>query len=209
MVHINIPLTRCKRFGCKNISYYLSHPIINNPRIDLFSMAANAITFSEKIVIERPKDIVWDYVQDFDRIAEWDQTVIEALVTEEAPKTVKLKLVGNVSLSYVYKLENRPNKLSLSFRKVESSVLEHGGITSTFEERSATTMWIQTYTLVFKRAFLMGLRLPYYRWKFGMRVRKAMKNAKEILENIPLQEEDAAKLAQPEDITTVPNSDNA
>ncbi|HRO43579.1 MAG TPA: hypothetical protein PL009_12150 [Flavipsychrobacter sp.] len=165
-------------------------------------MAANAITFTEKIVIERTKEQVWDYTQNSDLITEWDKTVLEATTLEQSPKTVKLKMKENVSITYVYKLENRPNKFSLTYRKVESSVIEHGGITGTFEERSGTTLWIQTCTMVFKRGLFMGLRLPYYRWKYGLQIRKAMQNAKEILENMPVEQPEQGDVK----ITTEPVS---
>jgi uncharacterized protein YndB with AHSA1/START domain len=151
-------------------------------------MAANAITFTEKVVIDRPKDTVWDYTQNYERVTEWDHSIVDASLVQSSPKTVKLKTRDGYSMTIVYKLENRPNKLSLTYRKVESSVIEHGSVTATFEERNGTTLWIQTCTYVFKTGLFMGLKLPYYRWKFGLRIRKAMQNAKEVLESMPLPE---------------------
>ncbi len=146
-------------------------------------MAANAITFSERVVIDRPKEIVWDYTQNTDLLSEWDKSILEAEVIEESPRTIRLQMTGGITMTIMYTLENRPNKLAFTYRKVESPILEHGGCTSTFEERNGTTLWIQSCTLVFKYHVLLGIMLPIYRLRYGKKMKEAMKRAKSVLES--------------------------
>lgn len=168
-------------------------------------MAANAITFTEKIVVDRPKEVVWDYTQNYDNITEWDLSVLEAIVIEQVPRTIKLKMRGDRNVTVVYKLENRPNKLALSYRKLDPNLMEHAGLTAKFEERNGTTLWSQTFTYVFKNGGFMGLKLLYYRWKLGLKARKAMLRAKDMIERIPYNEEtEAASESWEEERLTTP-----
>jgi hypothetical protein len=69
------------------------------------------ITIHHSIYINRPREAVWDFTQDYSLRTEWDKTVIEAKVLQTTPRQiVELKTSGNTMMTFVYKVNDRPIK---------------------------------------------------------------------------------------------------
>ena len=85
-------------------------------------------------------------------------------------------------MTFVYKLDNRPNKTTLAIKKIESPLIEGGGGSWSYEEWEGTTLWTQRNTLVFKNKMHVVLLLPLYRWMLKLQTTAAMRNIKKILE---------------------------
>lgn len=148
-------------------------------------MKKNSITIKQSIFINKPREIVWDYTQNYDNRTKWDDSILEAKVLETSPtRTVQLKAKGNTTMIFVYKLEDRPHKTSLAAREIQSSMMEGGGGSWVYEEQNGGTLWTQTNTIVFKQGFFLSLLNPFFKWAFNGQTKKAMEKAKKIIEQI-------------------------
>src|SRR5438477_1864130 len=112
----------------------------------------NEITFRHSIVVSKPREVVWDFTQNYDKRTTWDSAVLETSVLQTEPnRIVKLRTKGRTTMIFVYKLNERPNKTSLAAREVTSSFVESGGGSWTYEDQGENTLWTQTNTIIFKR----------------------------------------------------------
>jgi hypothetical protein len=136
-------------------------------------------------MVNKPKEVVWDFTQDYENRTKWDSSVLEAVVVQTIPnRIVKLKMKGNTHMTFIYKLDDRPNKTSLVAREVESSMIESGGGSWTYEDESGATIWSQTNTIVLKNNFLLTLSLPFLKWIPEGETRRAMNKGKKIMEQL-------------------------
>lgn len=147
-------------------------------------MKPNQITFRHSILINRPADFVWDYTQNYNNRTKWDSSVIDATVLQTTPnRVVKLKMKGNTSMTFVYKLDDRPNKTTLAVKESISPFIVGGGGSWTYEEQDdGQTRWTQSGSIIFKNNILSKLFMPVYKLAFSMQTKKAMKKAKSIME---------------------------
>jgi hypothetical protein len=141
------------------------------------------LTIHHSILISKPRETVWDYTQNYNKRTIWDSSVLEANVLQIAPNLmVKLRLKGNTTLTYVYKLYDKPNKTTLVSKEISSPIIELIGGSWTYEERAQQTLWTQKGTIVFKNNFLLYLLLPVFKVVVNILTKKAMKNAKREIE---------------------------
>src|SRR5688572_5874741 len=101
----------------------------------------NRITIKHSIIICRPKELVWDYTQNYENRCHWDNTILEATVLQSTPnRIVKLKAKGNTVMTFHYKLDDRPHKTSLiakkSFRLSSNQQAAHGATTKLAKAQS-------------------------------------------------------------------------
>lgn len=145
-------------------------------------MKENAITIKHCVSINKPKELVWDYTQNYDNRQVWDQSVLETTVLQTTPnRIVKLKLKG-ATMTLIYKLDERPNKTTLVAKEITSPIIINAGGSWAYEEQNGKTLWTQTNTIVFKKNIFLNLFLPMYRWFFARLIKKAMTRAKEEIE---------------------------
>ena len=146
-------------------------------------MSRNSITITHSVFINASPEKVWDFTQDYSKRASWDNTVLEAKVLQTDPhREVWLKLKGNSEMTFVYKLDDRPNKTSLVAKDVKSSFITGGGGSWRYEPRDEGTLWTQTNTLVLKPSFGIKLFLFLIRFTMSRQMKIAMLKAKEIME---------------------------
>jgi hypothetical protein len=142
------------------------------------------ITLHHSIYVNKPKAEVWDFTQDYSKRMEWDKSVLEANVIQTLPqRIVRLKTRGNTVMTFVYKLDDRPNKTSLAIKEIESKWIEGGGGSWSYEEDNGGTLWSQTNTLIFKSSLMVRLILPIIRLVFQRQMKTSMQRAKLILES--------------------------
>jgi hypothetical protein len=141
------------------------------------------ITVNHSVFIAKPNEVVWDFTQNYDERKKWDEVVLKATVLQNSPnRIVRLKMKGNTAMTFVYKLDDRPNKTSLAAVEVQSPVIESGGGSWKYEEQNGGTLWTQTNTIVLKKHFLLRLLKPLLRRLFFVQTKKAMQKAKLLLE---------------------------
>ncbi len=152
-------------------------------------MTENRITTRHSILIARPPELVWDYTQNYANRTSWDPMVIETALLQVTPnRIVKLKMKGNTTMTFTYKLDERPYKTSLAAKEIASSFIENAGGYWIYEEQNGNTLWTQTNTIVFKSHFFLKFFSPMYKLIFSMLTKKAMKNAKERIEKLSLNQ---------------------
>ena len=148
-------------------------------------MKQNSITIRSSILIDKPRELVWDYTQNYDNRTKWDDAVLDATVLQTSPnRIVKLLTKGNTIMVLIYKQDERPYKTSLVAREIFSPLIESAGGSWVYEEQNGKTLWQQTNTIIFKKAFAMNLALPFLKIIFSMQTKKAMKKAKKQIEKI-------------------------
>lgn len=148
-------------------------------------MAENGITIRHTILIEKPRDLVWDYTQNYDNRTAWDSSVLEATVLQTRPKRiVKLKMRGNTTMTFIYKLDERPHKTSLAAKEISAPLILNAGGSWIYVEQNGKTLWTQTNTIVFKQNFLFKIFLPIFKLVFSRLIKKAMKKAKQEIEKL-------------------------
>ncbi len=148
-------------------------------------MSRNSITITHSVFINASPDQVWDFTQDYSKRASWDDTVLEAKVLQTVPhREVWLKLKGNSEMTFVYKLDDRPNKTSLVAKDVKSSFIIGGGGFWKYESKNGGTLWTQTNTLVLKPSFGIKLFLFLIRFTMSKQMKTAMIRAKGLMEKI-------------------------
>ena len=85
-------------------------------------------------------------------------------------------------MTFVYKLDDRPNKTTLAAKEIQSPIIKSAGGSWKYEMQNDGTLWTQTNTIVFKKNFLLPLLLPFYKLIFEYQTKIAMKNAKKLIE---------------------------
>ncbi len=140
------------------------------------------ITIRHSIFIEKPREAVWDFTQDYDRRTQWDRTVKEAEVIGLAPRTVRLKFAGNSSMTCIYKWDDRPKKTSLAARDINSPLIASAGGSWVYEEKDGGTIWTQTNSIVLKSSYALSLLKWLLEIMFKRRTMQAMQRAKKLME---------------------------
>jgi hypothetical protein len=145
---------------------------------------ALALTISHSIFIARPRQDVWDFTQDYSKRQSWDSAVLNArVINTESPRKIKLSMRGGTTMTFVYKLDDRPRKTSLATEDVHSSIIHSGGGSWNYEEVHGGTRWTQTNTLLLRDRFFTPFLAPWFRRIFQRQTVMAMKKAKRVLES--------------------------
>jgi hypothetical protein len=148
-------------------------------------MKEKSIKIKYSILIAKPRDIVWDYTQNYNNRAIWDSSVLETTVLQTTPnRIVKLKMRGNTTMTFIYKLDDRPNKTTLVAKEINSLIIESMGGSWIYEEHKGKTLWTQAGSVVFKKNLFLKYFLPIYKFVFSMLIKKAMKKAKQEIEKL-------------------------
>jgi uncharacterized membrane protein len=143
----------------------------------------NSITIKNSILINKPKSLVWDFTQNYTNRPIWDNTVVSTEILHAAPnRMVKLKMKGNTTMTFIYKLDDRPNKTSLKAIDIESAYIKSAGGSWTYEEQNGVTNWTRVDTIVLKDSVFMFLYIIIFKWIFAYQIRNAMKKVKLVLE---------------------------
>jgi hypothetical protein len=139
------------------------------------------VVSKHSIFIAKPREAVWDYTQDYGKRPIWDFSVLEAsILANEPSRSVRLRARGRTTMTFLYKLDDRPNKTSLATTEVKSFILESGAGSWSYEEHKLGTMWHQTNSVVLTRK--AALFKPILSWFFGRQTRTAMVKAKGLIE---------------------------
>ena len=148
-------------------------------------MKETTITIKHTILIDKPRELVWDYTQNYQYRTQWDTSVLEATVLQTTPnRIVKLLTKGNTIMVLIYKQDERPYKTSLVAREVFSPLIESAGGSWVYEEQNGKTLWQQTNTIIFKKTFAVKLALPLFKIIFSRQTKQAMKKAKHKIEKL-------------------------
>jgi hypothetical protein len=146
-------------------------------------MKKRTITIKHSIFVHKPKELVWDYTQNYENRMKWDHAVLEASVLQTTPnRIVKLKLKGATTMTFIYKLDERPGKTTLVAKEITSPFIESAGGSWSYEERNGVTQWTQTNTIIFKATPILRLLLLVYKLLFSIQTKQAMKNARREME---------------------------
>src|SRR5204863_9955742 len=103
-------------------------------------MKENLITIKYSIFINKPRELVWDYTQNYEHRTKWDKAVLEATVLQTSPnRIVKLRTKGNTTMTFTYKQDERPHKTSLVAKEISSPLIESAGGSWVYEEQNGKT----------------------------------------------------------------------
>ncbi len=145
-------------------------------------MARVTVTATESMWVNGSPEDVFDYTQDYATRTDWDPAVISAKVLSEEPRRVEAVMQGIGSLVIEYKLYRRGERTSAAFRDVNSRLISGGGGSWSYDAREGGTDWTQTSTLEFRHAPVGWLLAPLLRRNMKTLTRKAMAEAKRIME---------------------------
>src|SRR5262249_49801777 len=120
------------------------------------------------------------------RRREWDANVLDAeMLAGSGPPRVRVRLRGGTRCVFQYKLFDRPHRTSLAMTEVRSPWCAGGGGSWVYEARDGRALWTQTNTLIV-RGRVARLCLGWMiRGQLARATRRAMANAKRILEAGP------------------------
>lgn len=139
------------------------------------------VTVQEAIVIGAPREKVWDYTQDWNRRAQWDDAVVEVIST----RPLKARFKGGLAFNIDYKLQDRPRRTALAMTGAGSRWLLGGGGSWRYDDhQSGGTHWIQTNTLVLADRFFLRLLRPLFAASLRWSTRRSMRKAKLKLETL-------------------------
>jgi ribosome-associated toxin RatA of RatAB toxin-antitoxin module len=148
-------------------------------------MVRVTVTATESIWVKRSPEQVFDYTQDYATRRDWDPTVMSARVLSEEPRRVEAVMQGIGPLVIEYKLFRRGERTTAAFRDVDSTLISGGGGSWSYVARDGGTDWSQTATLEFRHRLVGWLMAPLLRRNMRTLMRKAMAEAKRIMETIP------------------------
>ena len=147
-------------------------------------MKGNVITIRQSIHINKPREFVWDYTQNYDNRTLWDPAVRKATILQTSPnRVVKLRTKGNTTMTLIYKLDERPSKTTLVAQDISSPIIQSAGGFWTYHEQDGETLWEQSNTIILKNYFIFKLLMPLYKWLLTFMTRKAMQKAKQKIES--------------------------
>lgn len=149
-------------------------------------MKANTITIKQSIFINRPREVVWDFTQDFRKRTKWDTAVKKATVLQINPeRIVRVKTTALTTMTLVYELEDWPNKTNIVIKDVKSLIMKTGGEGSwSYTNDDLGTLWNQTNTIILRNYVLLPFFIKFYTWLFTFQTKRAMKKAKKIIESL-------------------------
>ena len=87
-------------------------------------------------------------------------------------------------MTFVYKLDEKPNKTSLKAIDIVSPYIKSAGGSWNYEDQNDGTLWTQTNTIVLKETLYLLLFSWLIKWKFQIQTRDAMEKVKRILEKL-------------------------
>lgn len=150
-----------------------------------FKSLKNSITISQTVCIEATPEAVWDFTQNFNNRTTWDDSIISVeVVSEAAPKKVRIKSKGGLETTLVYKQENRPHKTSLAMKDTKSFFIKGGGGSWKYQKQDAGTLWKQTNTIILKNVFVRFFLGKYIKSILEKETLKSMLKAKQYIEEI-------------------------
>ena len=140
------------------------------------------VTVKESVFIAAAPERVWDYTQDWTRRTQWDPAIRAAEVLPGEERVVRVEGAG-ASFMVRYKLSDRPVRTSLAMTDSSSRLITGGGGSWAYEARDGGTLLAQQNTLSVRDGVVGALLSPLVRWQLRRLTRKALLNAKRIIEN--------------------------
>ena len=137
------------------------------------------VTVRESIHIRAAPEQVWDFTQDWTRRASWDPAVRSAELLPGPERQVRVETASGRFLVR-YKLFDRPHRTSLAMTESTSRLLGGGGGSWEYRAEANGTRFTQQNTLVLRGPG--GLFAPLIRWQLRRLTRRALENAKRLLE---------------------------
>jgi hypothetical protein len=141
------------------------------------------LTISESICVNRPPEAVFDYTADFATRTEWDRSVTEVTILSASPRTARIAVPGFGHTTVVTRLDRRPERTTAVFQDVDSRWVIGGGGAWKYEPEGGGTRWSVTNTLEFRPSWLSRLLRPVITRNVRSKTRRAMAEAKRILES--------------------------
>ena len=146
-------------------------------------MKEYSIVIRESIFINRPKQSVWDFTQDYALRPLWDKTVLQAQLLQSLPHRIAwLKMKGGGEMKFVYKIDRSPEKASVLATEIVSTIIKEAAGAWQYRDENYGTRWQQTNALVLKNNFFNSLLVPIYKLAIRIQVRNGMKRVKAQLE---------------------------
>jgi hypothetical protein len=143
------------------------------------------LTVSESIWVDRPPEAVFDYTADFATRTEWDRAITEVTILSASPRTARIAVPGVGHTTVVTRLDRRPERTSAVFQEVDSRWITGGGGSWKYEPEGGGTRWTVTNSLEFRPSWLIRLLRPVITRDIRRKARRAMAEAKRILETGP------------------------
>ena len=85
-------------------------------------------------------------------------------------------------MTFVYKLDDKPNKTTLKAIEIESAYIKSAGGSWNYEDKDGGTIWTQVNTMVLKDSVFLSLFSWSFKFLIQAQTRRAMNKVKAILE---------------------------
>lgn len=142
-------------------------------------MRSCSITIKHSIIVCKPRELVWDYTQNYDNRPGWDPVIKSADIVQHEPyRVVKLQALGRTTMTFHYKLEDRPHKTSLVAKDISSPIITSVGGSWSYDKIGRGTLWRQTNTIEVKQHLMNMIMMPFYKWYYKKMTRRAMNSAR-------------------------------
>lgn len=146
-------------------------------------MPVRYITIKHSIIVCRPRELVWDYTQDFARRPGWDPVIKAADIIQHEPiRVVKLKAIGQTTMTFHYKHHERPHKSMLMAEEISSPFIVSAEGTWSYDKIGKGTLWSQTNNIALRQHALNMMMTPFYKWYLKKMTRRAMNKARISME---------------------------
>ena len=142
----------------------------------------DSILIKESIVIRRPREVVWDFTQDFSKRPLWDDSIHEVEVLGKSPnRTVRVRGRG-FGCIFEYKAAERPLHTSVIMKDVVSGLVAGGGGSWRYEPHEDGSVWTQSMRIDLKQRWGLRFFIPLIAFMLRRQVRKSMRRARDMLE---------------------------
>jgi hypothetical protein len=141
------------------------------------------ITITESLWVNRPPEAVFDYTADFATRTEWDRSISEVTILGTSPRAARVTVPGLGRTSVVVRLDRRPERTSAVFQDVDSRWITGGGGAWQYAPEEGGTHWTVTNSVEFKPSWVIRLLGPVIARNIRGKTRRAMAEAKRILES--------------------------
>ena len=150
-------------------------------RTTTYDARAMNVTVRESVHIRAAPERVWDFTQDWTRRADWDPAIRAAEVLPGPTRAVRARTSAGTFLVR-YKLFDRPHRTSLAMTTDRPGTFRGGGGSWEYAPEGDGTRFTQQNTLVLRPGMVAAYLRPFVRWQLARLTRKALANAKRILE---------------------------
>jgi len=141
------------------------------------------VTGTYTVHVDRPREVVYDYTQDYSTRSVWDPSITDVEVLGTSPRRYRLAIRGIGEFTIEYRMDRRGDRTSAAFTKTDSFLFSGGGGSWSYQADGNGTAWSATNTFELKHRRIGRLLAPLIRRQLLSSMRESMGKAKRIMES--------------------------